>query len=40
MRRTRGGNELWEVTHSSLGKDPPTTASDRREQLIIEEQLA
>ena len=27
MRRDRGGRELWEVegTHSSLGKNPPTT---------------
>ena len=26
---TEGGKELWEVegTHSSLGKNPPTTAS-------------
>ena len=31
MRRDKGGSELWEVegTHSSLGKNPPTTMSCR-----------
>ena len=38
MRKDRGGNELWEVegTHSSRGKNPPTTkASTCRHETYV-----